>query len=245
MTELILSAACIAIALAWAELREWLPWIAKRVVVSAISRLPSHLRSRMHEELVAEVEAIPGKISPLAFACSVWWGFTRASFFAWLNVRAPHYALRLTDVALVSLFLLESAPVLLLAFTVTSFSSGQWRFRRIRRLGRNQKPFELLQFEIRDARTGKVTRCGRAVYRLRLNELPMLLNVLRGDMSLVGPPPARDSQALSTGSMIRPGIAWTLSTFPTRVDGFGESVGATLRIYFLVLWATVRAVLAR
>lgn len=85
-----------------------------------------------------------------------------------------------------------------IALAVRLDSPGPALFRQTR-LGLGGKPFELLKF--RSMRVGaagsavtaggdpRVTRVGRFLRRLRLDELPQLWNVVRGDMALVGPRP--------------------------------------------------------
>ena len=114
MTELLLAALCLACGIAWAELREWLPLLARKVIAQAVAALPRETQERMHEELAAEVAIIPGKLSPFVFACSVWWGFWRTALIARADTSASRYALRMTDVVLSSLLVVWGAPRLAL-----------------------------------------------------------------------------------------------------------------------------------
>lgn len=106
------------------------------------------------------------------------------------------------DYALGAAALLFFAPLLLaIAVAVKLDSSGPVFFRQPRR-GLNSRPFDLFKFRsmhvhpvdlsalnqtFRD--DARVTRVGRWLRRLSLDELPQLFNVLRGEMSLVGPRP--------------------------------------------------------
>ena len=56
---------------------------------------------------------------------------------------------------------------------------------RQERLGRGRQPFTILKF--RSMRDGRVTRIGRLIRATGLAELPQFANILRGDMSAVGP----------------------------------------------------------
>jgi exopolysaccharide biosynthesis polyprenyl glycosylphosphotransferase len=108
---------------------------------------------------------------------------------------------RLFDVACAGLGLLVSAPVIgLIAAAVRVSSPGPVLFRQ-RRIGQDGREFELLKFRSmhvhHDGATSWAatsmdqTTVGRWLRRTSLDELPQLWNVLRGDMSLVGPRPER------------------------------------------------------
>jgi Undecaprenyl-phosphate glucose phosphotransferase len=108
----------------------------------------------------------------------------------------------LFDRVVAALLLLACGPVLLLlALLVRLDSPGPALFRQ-RRIGFNNQPFDCLKFRtmhhhLRDALADRqatrgdprVTRVGHWLRRLSLDELPQLLNVLSGEMSLVGPRP--------------------------------------------------------
>lgn len=115
---------------------------------------------------------------------------------------------RLFDLAVASLALLLTLPLWpLIALAVRLDSPGPVIFRQ-RRVGRADAGrvvlFEMLKFrsmrQDAEARSGavwatrgdpRVTRVGRFLRRTRLDEIPQLLNVLRGDMAIVGPRPER------------------------------------------------------
>jgi lipopolysaccharide/colanic/teichoic acid biosynthesis glycosyltransferase len=65
------------------------------------------------------------------------------------------------------------------------------------RLGRGRRPFEIVKF--RSMRDGQVTRVGRVLRATGLDELPQFLNILRGDLSAVGPRPITEEDARRFG----------------------------------------------
>jgi exopolysaccharide biosynthesis polyprenyl glycosylphosphotransferase len=110
---------------------------------------------------------------------------------------------RVLDVAFAATLLLVTAPFVLLGGLAVVLAHGRPVFYLQTRAGRHGRPFRLVKLRTmhRDAeRDGpafatpgdpRVTAVGRVLRRLRLDELPQLVNVLRGEMSLVGPRPER------------------------------------------------------
>jgi len=128
--------------------------------------------------------------------------------------------------------LVLAAPLALIALAVW-FDSGRPVLFRQTRIGRQGKPFTMLKFRtmVRNAESAgrlsvgedsRVTRVGRILRRYKLDEFPQLVNVLRGDMSLVGPRPEVPEYAFiypeqSRVWSVRPGI-----TDPTSLDLYDE-----------------------
>lgn len=87
-----------------------------------------------------------------------------------------------------SLIFVALAPLLALFAFLLKLDSGEpIMFEEVRR-GKDGREFRLLKFRTM-RRSGQVTRNGGFLRRWSLNELPQLFNVLRGDMTLVGPRP--------------------------------------------------------
>lgn len=118
-----------------------------------------------------------------------------------MSRRTPDRAIRALDVVLAALGLLLTAPVWpLVAAAIKLDSRGPVLFRG-RRLGRDRTEFDILKFRsmvsspagtgpaITAAGDARITRVGRLLRVSKLDELPQLVNVLRGEMSIVGPRP--------------------------------------------------------
>ena len=114
------------------------------------------------------------------------------------------FALRALDVALVVLTLPISLPLMAVVALAVLLEDGRPILYRQVRAGLRGEAFKLLKFRsmIKDAESdgqarwassadSRVTKVGRVIRKYRLDELPQLFNVLRGDMSLVGPRPER------------------------------------------------------
>lgn len=131
------------------------------------------------------------------------------------------------------------SPLLVILFIVGLFDTGSPVFRQ-QRIGRNKMPFTLVKFRTMQkdtlsvashlASSASITKFGHFLRRTKLDELPQLWNVLKGEMSLVGPRPglfnqnelihARDLKGVFG---VRPGI-----TGLAQVNGIDMSTPALL-----------------
>lgn len=110
---------------------------------------------------------------------------------------------RLFDLVLSLAGLVVSAPIFLLLFVLVWADAKSPLFRQ-ERVGRHQKPFTLVKFRTMRPDTASVathladisavTKLGHFLRRSKLDELPQLWNVLKGEMSLVGPRPCLFNQ---------------------------------------------------
>jgi exopolysaccharide biosynthesis polyprenyl glycosylphosphotransferase len=108
---------------------------------------------------------------------------------------------RLLDIGFAALLLILISPVLLLTAAMIKLDSNGPVFFRQTRLGLYGRPFEILKFRsmcvlengdtvVQATRNDpRVTRIGRFLRKTSIDELPQLINVLKGEMSLVGPRP--------------------------------------------------------
>jgi exopolysaccharide biosynthesis polyprenyl glycosylphosphotransferase len=149
---------------------------------------------------------------------------------------------RLFDIAASSLALFLLSPLLLAVAAIIRFTSrGPVLFRQMR-VGRHGKPFHMLKFRsmvvnaeelkaklmaqneqdgpvFKMRRDPRITRVGRFIRKFSIDELPQLLNVLRGEMSIVGPRPPVPSEVARYEAWqrrrlsVRPGLTcvWQVS----------------------------------
>jgi len=134
-------------------------------------------------------------------------------------------ARRIFDVGVAAAGLLAASPILLLAMLAVKLESRGGAFYRQRRVGRHGREFDVLKLRTMVAGAehigagmavnsgdARITRVGRILRRTSLDELPNLVNVLKGEMAIVGPRPTLPSQVAQytereRGRLaVRPGI---------------------------------------
>lgn len=129
---------------------------------------------------------------------------------------------RLFDIACAALGLLILTPVLLVCTLLVGLTSPGGVLFRQERIGKDGVPFTIYKFrsmrkdnaglKISTSRDTRITPVGRVLRKTKLDELPQLWNVLKGDMSFVGPrPEVREYTDLYTSEqrqvlLVRPGI---------------------------------------
>lgn len=130
--------------------------------------------------------------------------------------------LRFFDIIFSIAGLIVGSPVLAIIYIFGLFDTGSPIFRQ-KRLGRHQKPFTLVKFRTMSVDTASVashlasassiTPFGGFLRKTKLDELPQLWNVLKGEMSLVGPRPGLANQTELTQARaakavfdVRPGV---------------------------------------
>ncbi len=149
---------------------------------------------------------------------------------------------RAFDIVAAGLGLLLLAPLLLLFSAAIRLDSPGPVFYRGVRIGRGGRPFRICKFRsmvenaesLGASSTGssdaRVTRVGRFLRRYKLDELPQLFNVLKGDMSIVGPRPQvewavrRFSEEERKVLELRPGLTdWATIRFHNEEEIIGSS----------------------
>jgi lipopolysaccharide/colanic/teichoic acid biosynthesis glycosyltransferase len=166
--------------------------------------------------------ALTGRI-PVRQVDSRW--FIATGDFSSLATTPFHQLQRILDVLIASLLLLLSSPILLAAAAVVLLTDGPPVLYRQLRLGRYGKPFSLVKLRtmqrgsdesgptFAEKNDRRVLPAARLLRRWRIDELPQLVNVLRGEMSLVGPRPERPEVAADLEQQI-PFYAFRYSVRP-------------------------------
>jgi lipopolysaccharide/colanic/teichoic acid biosynthesis glycosyltransferase len=185
--------------------------------------------------------------------------------------------LRALDILLSAFFLLVTLPLTIPIAVLIVAASGRPLFYRGERVGRGGYVFEMLKFrtlkrgaeerlgpylgeELVRRTQAETTRVGAWLRKTQLDEIPQLLNVLKGDMSLVGPRPIRprffeelaaDLPAYWQRLVVRPG----LTGFAQIRRGYETSMAEKLahdlewiadrsvRLYLRTLWTTALRIL--
>ena len=179
------------------------------------------------------------------------------------------------DIAISLLLLMFTLPLMLLVAVLVRLDSPGPALYRQERVGLGGKPFTLLKFrsmntnaELRgpawaQQRDPRVTRIGSFMRRTRIDELPQLINVLRGQMSFIGPRPERPhfveqlAEAIPyyrERARVKPGLTgWAQVNYPYGASVEDARAKLSYDLYYVryrsvvldlsILFATVRVIL--
>jgi lipopolysaccharide/colanic/teichoic acid biosynthesis glycosyltransferase len=266
-----------------AEFTEMGPWLAERVIRRAVWPLPADQRERYLEEWLGELDAVPGKLTKLTFAVRVVIGAPvtgRTLHGLAPPTRYERFAKPALDRLAGALLLVALSPLLLVVTLVIWIRLGRPVLLREERMGQYGRSFALYRFRtvLPDRRSydrpfvGPDRRrtgwhpddprhipIGRMLRRYALDDLPQMFNVIKGDMSLVGPRPRSDPKMNSYKNLVRqrqqvrPGLTGPYQVTGGRKSGllrmFGTEVRyagrVTLRGDLMILLRTFHAVLRR
>lgn len=191
------------------ELSDWLLQSWSGVIVGNPTQLSEHQIKRLVDMRLQGgqifspqefYESFAYKI-PAALLHDSW--FALASGFSLFQRRLSWKLRRLIDIAAASLALIVVSPLMAVVALAVKIESPGSVFYKQARTGLHGKPFNVIKFRsmFQDAeRQGaqwaklkdpRITRVGYLLRLMRIDELPQLWNVLRGEMSLIGPRPER------------------------------------------------------
>ena len=186
-----------------------------------------------------------------------------------VHARRYEVSKRAFDALAAAVLLVVLSPLLLAALLVVWLTMGSPVLFRDTRAGRAGRPFDLLKIRtMRDLRAGetvpesdraRITRVGRALRSTSIDELVSLVNVLRGEMSLVGPRPlpvryvARYTARQARRLEARPGVTGWAQVNGRNAVGWDERFELdvwyvdhrSLRLDLRILGLTVRQVFSR
>jgi len=222
------------------------------------------------EESVSFFETLTGKVS-IEMLRPSWLIFSRKS----PGMKIYRRLRRLFDVAAALVGLVLSMPIMAIVALAIKLDSRGPVFYKQERVGHHNKIFNILKFRSMRAdaeRSGpvwagesdsRVTRVGRIIRKLRIDELPQFVNVIRGDMSFIGPRPerpvfveqlSREIPYYAQRHLVKPGLTgWAQIRY-----AYGASVADTVEklqydLYYIknqspvldamILFETVRIVL--
>lgn len=154
---------------------------------------------------------------------------------------------RLTDILISTFCLIVFSPLLLICYIAVRWEDGKPAIYKQERIGRHGKPFDIYKFRsmrinsekngeelLQIANDPRLTHVGKFLREHHLDELPQLWNVLKGDMSFVGPRPEREfyiDQIIAHDPRytelyrIRPGV----TSYATLYNGYTDTMEKMLR----------------
>jgi len=198
------------------EVKAWVGWLHRKLRRAAVAKLPAECRERYDEERESGLDETPGELFKLIYSIGLLMaatGIRKAALKSVANSEMFSALLkRGIDIVFSTAALILISPLMLaVAIAIRLDSRGPVLYFS-ERVGKRGRVFRFFKFRTWDLEAGvrrdgtmelsgregepfvysyypSITRVGRFLRRHSLDELPQLFNVLRGDMSIVGPRP--------------------------------------------------------
>lgn len=198
------------------EVKAWFGWLHVKLRRSAVAKLPNECRDRYDEEWEGAIEEIPGEIFKTVYSLGLLraaFGIRKTALRDAANSKDGLASFKRTfDIVFSSLILILLAPILLAIAIALKIDSPGPVFYRSERIGKKGRKFFCFKFRtmVLDAdsshpnfvhlyeRDGvlfrissdpRITPLGRFLRKYSLDELPQFFNVIKGEMTIVGPRP--------------------------------------------------------
>jgi exopolysaccharide biosynthesis polyprenyl glycosylphosphotransferase len=189
-----------------------LPSLIQRLKIEQVVIAIEPSEHRRIQEILALLEGVPVRISILPDLYQMLLGSVKVNHvFGTPLIEIKQDLLpvwqqalkRMVDIVCAASFLLLALPGYVFTAIMVKLSSPGPIFYRQERIGKNEEPFTIIKFRsmyvnaeplgpsLSSDHDPRITKWGRFMRKVRLDELPQFWNVLKGDMSLVGPRPER------------------------------------------------------
>ena len=147
-----------------------------------------------------------------------------------MSKQSTDHAIRFFDIAFATIGLLVGSPILLILIVIGLVDTGSPFFLQLR-VGLREKPFTLIKFRTMKKDTpsvathlssyNSITKTGKFLRKTKLDELPQLINVLFGQMSIVGPRPGLQNQTELTNERKK----FNVFRAKPGITGLGQTLG--------------------
>ena len=121
------------------------------------------------------------------------------------------YIKRILDIIISIILIILLLPLFIIMYIITKIEFTGNAIYKQKRIGLFEKNFTIYKFKTMDDKTKMVTKVSRLIRKIGIDEIPQLFNVLKGDMSLIGPRPFIEGDTLPSmynkkRHTVRPGI---------------------------------------
>lgn len=169
------------------------------------------------------------------------------------------YIKRILDIIISIILIILLLPLFIIMYIITKIEFTGNAIYKQKRIGLFEKNFTIYKFKTMDDKTKMVTKVSRLIRKIGIDEIPQLFNVLKGDMSLIGPRPLVEGELDAHNGnheiyeKVKPGITgwWACNgrnatTYDERLKlEYYYAENASLVLDIKCIFRTIKAVISR